>query len=731
MAPVDAHLVTTASTPGNATVTEAAPERKRAGTEALTHETSRVHQRGVVRRRESTPTRLPRERARAKPVLSTVAVDWTSVGPTNIGGRATCLACHPAQPDLLWLGTAGGGVWKSDDAGRAWRYLWHKQESLAVGALAVDPVHPDRLYCGTGEVNLLGEPGVGLYRSRNGGRTWSLLGSVAKDKLPNRIGVIAIDPFDSRHIRIGGVELAAGDLGGMHVSRDGGHTWHRETFLSEFSYSCYSIVFHPVRKNVVFATFVEPGFQSGIWRSIDGGKTWTHLEQGLPPSDSFHRTSLACAPSRPDVVYAIAADTYGDGNVLGVFVSQDLGTHWKSIGRNHFKREYRMMATSAIAVHPKDHRYLVCGGEDLHLTTNGGSTWQQITRWYEDRGNPRYAHASHNGLLMPAATADRIYDANDGGLDVSENGGRSWMNRSSGLAVTSYYKIAVAASDSRYYGGGTESNGVIATTTGRPDDHVELLGGSAGRLVFDPKDPSHLYASHYYLNIYRCRRGRWINASPPASEAEKRIWSAEVVMDPGRAQTLFTGSQRVWRTKDDAETWKAVSRELDGSDISAIEVSRVDRTRVYVGTEKGGVFRSLNGGESWSSNIAGASLPRECITCIKCSPVDADVVFVTVGGHGRSHVFRSDNGGGKWIDVDRRILPDAPHHAIVIPEHDPSSVYVCSDVAVCVSSDVGKKWKDFTGNLPRTPMTDLTYHLAERALYVATFGRGIWRAQID
>lgn len=674
--------------------------------------------------------RPKRPRLKDQVPLPASASAWACVGPTNIGGRATSVVCHPARPEIVWLGTAGGGVWKSHDCGRTWRHLWHREASLNVGSLAIDPVQPDTLYCGTGEVNLLGAPGVGVFRTLNGGNTWSLLASVRQHGLPNRIGVIAIDPFDPKHILLGGVELTDGDFGGMHTSRDGGRTWTRESFLSEFSHSCYAIVFHPTRRGVIFAAFTEPGFQSGIWRSMDAGKTWKHLTQGLPSADCFRRTNLAIAPSKPDTIYAMAADFDGDGRVLGVFVSDDIGSHWKSIGGKDFRRENKMMAGNAIAVHPADHRHLICGGRDLYATTDGGQTWRQVTWWDYDRGHPKYAHARHTALAMPVAAPGRIYDANNGGMDFSEDGGRHWMNRSNGLAITPYYKIAVAPSDSRCYGGGTDANGVVITTTGRPDDHFELLGGSAGALVFDPKDPTHLFASHYNLNIYRWRGSRSTNVTPPATRTEMDIWNAVIALDPSSSKTLFTGSYRLWRSRNDGEHWQAMSSSLDGSYISAIEVSGADRDRIYVGTEKGGLFRSLDGAISWSNNIAGAAAPRKLVTSLKSSPVDADVVFVAFAGYGRSHVFRSDNGGVNWIDVDLGMLPDVPHHALAIPDDKPGYVYVCNDIGVFVSPDLGTHWQDLTGNLPNTPMLDLVYHQNDGALYVATFGRSIWRLQI-
>ena len=366
-------------------------------------------------------------------------------------------------PDRLWLGAAGGGVWKSEDGGRTWRALWHAQPVLNIGALAIDPANPAILYAGTGEANLSADsyPGVGIYKTTNGGRTWRRLASVSAKKLPRRIGVIAIDPFDSRHIRIGGVSHSAGDVDGMHVTVDGGRLWQRATFLSTNPHRCHAIVFHPTQRGTIFATFTGAGILGGIWRTTDGGATWTQLTSGLPSPAAIGRTSLAIAPSDPRVIYALSSDT-SDG-VLGVFRSRNGGNSWTNVAGAHFADEGQMFYGNTIVVHPTNPLHVLCGGVDLHLTTNGGTSWRRATEWDADRGRPEYAHADHHALVMPAARPGLVYDANDGGLDASLDGGARWENRSNGLATNMFYDLDVAQSDGRIFGGGAQDNGTLVT----------------------------------------------------------------------------------------------------------------------------------------------------------------------------------------------------------------------------------------------------------------------------
>lgn len=723
-----------------------APSRRKPALKQKLGRISRNHKRRSVwfQQRSTWPLReapvetLIRERKRAERTLAPTPgiAQWENIGPTNVGGRITCLVCHPQQPDTLWAGAAGGGVWQSSDAGRSWNPLWHRQRVLNIGSLAIHPTDPQILYCGTGEANLSADSyaGVGIYRTSNGGKTWRLFASSQKTGIPNRIGIIAIDPIDPHHICIGGIGFGRlspdeAGFGGMYTSRDGGKTWTRETFISAQNYWCHSIIFHPARPQTIFATFTAQGARNGIWRTSDGGGTWRQLSNGLPAAAEFNRCTLAIAPSNPDILYAQVADQRE--GVLGIFRSSDGGNTWRNVAGSHFSDEGQMSYGNAIVVHPTDPNHVICGGVDLHLTTNGGATWRQVSHWDSKRGKPDYAHADHHALLMPAAAPGRVYDGNDGGVDLSDDGGRTWQNRSTGLAITMYYDLDVAPSDPLNCGGGTQDNGTNVTTTGRSDDHFEILGGDGGWMVYHPERANHLYASYYNFHIQRIRGQQSQDVSPPASEKEQEsVWMVYITLDQNDPATVFTGTTRIWRSKDQGSNWKAVSRSLDGSPISAIEIAPADSQRVYVGTENGGFFRSLDGGATWSANMAGPELPGVTITRLETNPRNADMLFATVASFGNSHVFRSDDGGASWHDVDGGRLPDVPHHAIVIPPDDPKTLYVGSDAGIHVSHDLGGSWRSVKRNLPNTMFVDLVYHQGAGTLTTATYGRSLWRLKV-
>ena len=678
--------------------------------------------------REANVDKLTRQRKQFAAATGGPDVVWELIGPINTGGRCTSIAVHPANADVIYIGAAGGGVWKSVDAGQTWSSQWHAEGSLNVGALAIDPTNPDTVYCGTGEANLSADSygGVGLYRTTDGGNTWKLFAGADKAGLPRRIGTIAVDPFDSTHVCLGGVRHAKTEVAGMYTSHDGGKTWAKETFVAG-DYFCHHIVFHPSVQGTLFATVDANGTANGIWRSTDGGANWQHLTKGLPSAASIHRTSLAIAPSKPDTMYAISA-TAGEG-VLGVFRSVNGGQSWTSIGGTHFKKETQMSYGNAIAVHPTNPKIVICGGVDLHATKDGGKTWKQATRWDLDRGKARYAHADHHALVMPAAKPGRIFDANDGGMDLSDDSGVTWANRSAGLAATMFYDLDVSQTDGRVYGGGAQDNGTVITTDGDGNHFFEILGGDGGWMLIDPKDAGHILASYYNFNIQRLRGGKWTDITPSMADSEHQsVWMVYITFDPSDSNTIYTASQRVWKTTNDGASWAAVSGVLDGTVVSAIEVAPANPKAVYVGTEKGGFFRSTDGGATWSDDLSSTVLAGSIITRIETHPKNAKQVFVTVGGFGHSHLFRTDDGGQSWADADAGKLPDAPHQAVAF--WDDQTLLVAGDAGVFRSQDGGVTFDNISGNLPNTMFVDLVCQAKDGTVTVATYGRSLWRATV-
>src|SRR4051812_25748974 len=713
--------------------------------------------------RDASPVELERFWAGATRVDVEVPPEhhWDCLGPFNIAGRVTSLVIHPEKPDYWVAGSAAGGVWSTTDAGLSWSQTWSRFAPQSIGALAW--VKWDyrgwTLVAATGEANMSADtyPGSGLYISFDCGLTWHGMFGAASPEMglqgqPRRVGSIATGRDGV--FALGSVYLDENMPAGLYFADLHRMQWAVCTCdaWGERSYNCHSVVFHPDGKTLLAA--VEPdGTTNGIWRSPDRGKSWEHLTKGLPGGESFRRISLALAPSDPDVVYALAASR--SAHVLGVFRSTNGGRSWKEILGGRSPKERQMDYNNTIAVHPHRPDSIIWGGMKLHRTDNAGRNWRTLTT--RDRSARNYVHDDHHALLWP--DDDLILSGNDGGVSVSRDGGRTWHERSSGMATTMFYDLDVAPSNGKILAGGTQDNGtLIAGVDAMPEGHfVPAIGGDGAWTAFDPADAELAFASSSGFDVRRHVPGQpwkelagWRFISPGADEMPdgERFQRSFTVLaiDPSTRRgpkRLWAGSARLWCWDTMRQRWTTPSHVFDASPISAIEISAVNPRVMYVGTTKGGIFRSGDGGATWCENLAGPDIPARAITSIQSHPVRRSTVVVTVASTGVSnsgvrlstgeylpygHVFRSETSGAVWQDIDGGALPNVAYFAAAYETHSPYRLFVASDLGVW--AEIEGYWVHINGNLPNVVVSDLVYHHRDRTLTAATYGRGIWRMRL-
>jgi photosystem II stability/assembly factor-like uncharacterized protein len=595
-----------------------------------------------------------------------------------------------------------------------------------------------------------------VYHSEDEGLTWQpffgpavgVPDSIDQDvrTFPRRIGCMA---FQNDGFAIGSVFLDDSLPAGLYLwdARDQGPGLAPCVFWGERSYNCHSVLFHPRDGRTIFAAIEPDGSLNGIWRSRDFGKHWDHLTKGLPPGDQFRRISLAFAPSDPDVIYALAADRAN--YVLGLFRSTNGGNSWREILGGRYPSERQMSYNNAIVVHPRKPECVIWGGMHLYRTGDAGRNWRRITS--ATRGMKDYVHADHHALLWPED--DVIVSGNDGGVAVTRDGGRNWSERSRGMVTAMFYDLDVAPSNGKVFGGGTQDNGtLIAGVPGSKDgDFVPAIPGDGAWVVFDPADAGNVFACAAGFQVYHHPSGKpwdyanWKLVKPRQISAEESSQRAFTVLaiepstDSG-VKTVWAGSDRLWRTDNNGQSWKPVSGSFDGTPISAIAIARARPRLMFVGTTGGGIFRSRDGGVTWSQTLSAVDIPARAITSIAVHPEFPSTVVVTVASSGVKssgvdlttgadrpyrHVFRSPDTGDTWEDIDGGELPNVVFYAAAYQSHPPHQLFVAGDAGVWAGIEGG--WLNISGNLPSVVVSDLVYHHHDGTLTAATYGRGIWR----
>jgi photosystem II stability/assembly factor-like uncharacterized protein len=621
---------------------------------------------------------------------------WTSLGPTNGAGRMNSIALHPTLAGTAYAGSAGGGLWKTEDYGASWRPLTDDLSDLIVGAVAVAPSSPDTIYLGTGEAN--GMPGIGLLVSVDGGANWTLPDTVIAGWF-FRISVHPANPQD----------LAAGTDAGGFRSTDGGRTWSR--FLP--SSAVTDLVRSPADPNVLYAATLD----SAVWRSEDGGSTWMASGSGI--SAAGVRVSLAMSPSDPHVLFA-AAEISGTSHV---YKSVDGGRSWADLDSvcsnsdaQHFMGTLGDYANT-IVVLPGEPETVVAGGVAAIRSTNGGASWTPLPG----------THADFHDLQYQGST---LWLANDGGVWTSADGGVTVVDRNAGLVTRQYYSLAGDLSSPDRILAGAQDNGTSLRSTDGGADWRPVGAGDGFDCAIDPQTPGVLYTSEPYGTLYRLI-DTGTNAAPtvitpPYEEDESRPFHTVLVLDPQRPATIYTGSTRVWRSIDGGGSWLALptgsSDSWTGDEVTTIAVAPSDPLVVMVG--KGArVYRSNDGGQTWLE--ADDGLPDADVNRIAVDPTNAAIAYAALATAAGASLYATVDGSAHW--QSRALgLPASAALVVRIDPTDPKVLYCGTDAGVFRSTDRGANWSLFGADLPATSVQDLQVSGDGSTIRIATYGRGIW-----
>ncbi len=694
---------------------------------------------------EIDPADLARMRAEAASLKAEVpdnAVAWDPVGPINIGGRIADLAIDPHDPLTVYVGAAEGGVLKTTDGGVSWTPLFDQQETLSIGDLAVDPDDGDILYVGTGEPNGGGGSvtygGNGIYKTTNGGATWTHMGLAAT----RYIGRVVVDPANPDRVFVAalGSLFSTNPERGIFRSSDAGATWQHVLAVTD-STGAIDLVIDPANPLRVYAATWERirrpnmrrygGPTSAIYRSTDGGDSWAILGGGLPsPAAVNGRIGLALCAANPLVLYAIYADQIG--NFAGVYKTTDGGDSWTRTNDSALTSAYATYGWwfGNIRVEPTNPDRVYVLGLDFYRSTNGGASWSI---------NGSNMHVDHHAMEFAPTDAGQVfYEGNDGGLYVTLNGAGTWTELN-GLPITQFYTLDVDYQLPHRRYGGTQDNGTNRTLTGSASDWSQIYGGDGFYVNVDPGNNNYIYAEYQYGGLGRSTNGglSFTSATSGIPSGDRKNWSTPVVLDPNDPSILYYGSQRVYRSVNRAVSWSAISPDLtDGvpgqggvvyATITTIAVAPSDPLVLYAGTDDANVWVTQNAGGNWTR--IDAVLPERWVTRVAVDPTSAAIAYATLSGFRDDdplpHVYRTTDFGATWNPISSN-LPEAPVNDLVVDPEDPAALYVATDVGVYSTNDTGGSWSALGTDLPNVVVSALKLHQPTRVLTAATYGRSMF-----
>jgi len=640
--------------------------------------------------------------------------NWVSKGPTpgfyssygNISSRIVTGAYHTENPNIIYIGPANGGVWKSTDAGTTWIPKTDNESSLAMGAIAIDPINPEIIYAGTGEAtySVASYYGRGLLKSTNGGGTWvNITAGLPSSTYFSRL---KIRPNNSTQL------LAALGTSGLYRSTNSGLNW-----TQILSGRVDDVVFSPTG-DTAFAV----GSGIGIMRSVNGGAAFsTYGATGLSVGS---RTHFDLAKSNSSIMWAAVYLS----SAVTVFKSTNYGVNWNTITMPTGFSDQAGQAWYDLycVINPENANKVYIGTIDVYSTSDG-NTFTNITNGYSGGG----VHVDQHYLFFHPTIENTIISCNDGGIWRSTNNGTSFTNLNQSLTLTQFYRIAASPFLPSRILGGTQDNGTQKTDSTL--NWAAAYGGDGGEVCFNPLNSNYILGETQNNGIFRTTNGgvSWSSATSGLSTTENRAWVAPIIHHPTISGTFYTARERVYKSTNNAGVWTAISNNLNGT--SAIRELAQSKTNpnIMFATSGSQVFKSTDEGINWTNVSAG--LPGRTITSVYVHPSDANQVFLTFSGFGTSKVYKSINGGTAWASIQGN-LPDTPVNDLLIFTDNngyPNTYFAATDVGVFVTENNGTNWFEITTGLPNTVIMHLDYSPLNKMLRAGTHGRGVYEAFVD
>ncbi len=648
---------------------------------------------------------------------------WKLIGPGNTGGRITDIEMPRGNDTTIYAGSASGGIFASTDYGANWTPIFDNQTSLAIGDIEIDPNNDNVIYAGTGEPNTGGGSitydGNGVYKSVNGGKKWRSAGLTTV----GTIGKISVAKTNSNIVyvaAVGNIYQKSTDKG-LYKSIDGGTTWTKVLYISD-STSVNDVAVSPVDANVLYATTWERisrpgvrvygGITTNLYKSIDGGTNWTKL---LPDDANRGKMTIDIPPTNANKLYVSIANKDGTFNTIYRYD----GTTFTTASNGVYGSTTYCWWFGGIKCHPTDENIVYFSDFSLYRTTNGGASWQTVAS---------SSHVDQHSVFIHPTNTSKVVIGNDGGVYTSTNALGSLTYRS--LPNTQVYDFDLYKADETFLSAAFQDNSFAHTSTQALNSWQVFGGGDGVEVRVNPLDKTETYSSQY----------GGINITTNGIGANDRYnWRCPIRLDPVNPAIRYFGTNKVYKFNPTQNKWTAISGDLtNGSGtgnygtITTLAVAPSNNNYIYSGSDDGKVYVTKDAGTTWTNISAG--LPVLWATFIKTDRTNPEIAYMGFSGYRYgvkdAHIYKTTNAGASWVRISNN-LPQVPVNDLEIDPVTVSNLFLATDIGVYYSTNDGTTWAKLGTKMPSAVVSTLNFGVNTRQLYAATYGRSIYKLDLQ